>query len=74
MSHFDWKWCYRSVLVIMLSEGTGVDRKRAEEKDTLIFCEHDGGENKMSVKEFVYVREKTATLQSLQFLVMYILI
>lgn len=35
LSHFDWKWRYRSVLVIMLSEGAGIDRKRAEEKDTL---------------------------------------
>ena len=32
LSHFDWKWCYRSVLVIMLSEGAGIDRKRQKER------------------------------------------
>lgn len=41
----------------MLSEGAGVDRKRAEEKDTLIFCEHDGlnRKNKMSLWKSLYM-------------------
>lgn len=63
LSHFDWKWCYRSVLVIMLSEGTAVDRKGAEEKDTLIFCEHGGnGENEMSLWKSLYAWPPFLTL------------
>lgn len=64
------------MLVITLSEGAAVHRKRAEEKDTLIFCEHDWLRIK-PLRRTSYVwtprshtADKTAAFPSFQFLVM----